>query len=195
MKNDISFLMSSFEEKWTGLRFVSNTSKPIFRFDRICQAVDHSFNNTFAISTRTLECQGSIRCLQISDNTEAMINAFHSKINMNLDIAKKITEGIPIRNSSEEYIEFGNIEQPDVYVSYLYPESAMKILRQWQLNTGSRLNNPITSFASVCSSVVDALNRNSIVFSVGCPESRRVGGIGKEQMAAIVPSKVVCNIL
>ncbi len=108
---------------------------------------------------------------------------------------RKLLKAFRSEITSEEYIEFGNIEQPDVYVSYLYPESAMKILRQWQLNTRSRLNNPITSFASVCSSVVDALNRNSIVFSVGCPESRRVGGIGKEQMAAIVPSKVVCNIL
>jgi len=124
-----------------------------------------------------------------------MANTFHTKTNMNLDIAQKIVQGIPLRKTKEEYIEFGDIEQSDVYISYLYPESAMKIVRQWQISTGTRLNNPLTSFASVCSSVIDSLNRNSIVFSVGCPESRRVGGLGKEQMAAIVPSVLVSHIL
>jgi uncharacterized protein (DUF169 family) len=67
----------------------------------------------------------------------------------------------------------------------------MILLRNWQKKSGSRLENSLTSFAAVCSTIIDACNKDTIMFSLGCPESRKVGGIEDDQIAVIIPTNLV----
>ena len=171
--------------------FVSDTNLPVICLDRICAAVYKSFSETFAIEEEALECQGSIRGLNVKDNLDDMSKSLAMNLSMPIHLTRKITKEVPLSKTKVSYVELGNIDSPDVYISYLYPKSAMLLLRKWQTKTGNRLVNTLTTFAAVCSTTVDACNKNSIEFSLGCLESRKVRGIKENQLAAIIPSSVI----
>ena len=83
----------------------------------------------------------------------------------------------------------------DVYISYATPESTMKMVRSWQTITGRNLDTEISGIMSVCGNVaVKSYIDQKISISFGCPDSRKYGGIAKEQLVIGLPHKIALRI-
>lgn len=81
---------------------------------------------------------------------------------------------------------------PDVLVTYVRPEAAMRLVRAWETATGHSLHADISSIMAVCgNAVVKAYTSQSISISFGCPDSRQYGGIQPEEMVLAVPTGIL----
>jgi len=75
------------------------------------------------------------------------------------------------------------------------PDAAMRLLRCWQQMMGRRLATRLSGFTAVCASLVAAHQEGQLVFSFGCPDSRRYGGIGPDRLVAALPREVASQMM
>jgi uncharacterized protein (DUF169 family) len=110
------------------------------------------------------------------------------KTGMSIAHANRLLAETPRLKGVARTVCLGNINKPDVFVTYLRPEAAMKLLRRWQQMTGKRLATELSAFTAVCTSLVVAYQEGQPAFSFGCPDSREYGGIRPELMIAAIPA-------
>jgi len=147
------------------------------------------------LSCYDIDCPGALRSLGRSCNDDQLALHISEEAGIELDRVRRIIAESPRTETSIISIELGRIVKPKMCISYLRPESAMKLLREWQQITGMCLNNNLSGFMAVCSAVAGAYRDRKIVFSLGCPESRRHGSISPDRMVAVVPSAIVTDLM
>ena len=178
------FLEQLTGERWTGLKFIEAVPAGTQRFARLCEAVHQSFGSDITIACGTMECPGALRSLGLGRPDEQMALQMSEKTGMPMQRAKALLSASPILKRNVRSIELGNADRPDILLSYLQPEAAMKLLRCWQQMTGRRLSTDLSAFTAVCASLVAAEQDDQPVFSFGCPDSREYGGIGPDRLVA-----------
>ena len=121
-------------------------------------------------------------------NWEKLAQKLAKKIGMTQSISLELIKNVPILNEEFTGISLGKDIDGDVYISYISPESAMKMVRCWQKTTGSNLNTEISGIMSVCGNVAvkSYINKN-ISISFGCPDSREYGSIKEGQLVIGIP--------
>ena len=193
--NELKYLEILTGERWTG---VSLSSRPCavrnYKY-RLCGAIEHSFEQDLTLACDDIDCPGALRSLGRADNDDQLALHISEEACIDLDRVRRIIAESPRTETPIMSVELGRIAKPEICISFLRPESAMKLLRQWQQLCGRCLNNNLTGFMAVCSAVASAYRDRKIVFSMGCPESRRHGSISPDRMVAALPSAIVTDLM
>lgn len=142
-----------------------------------------------------MDCPGALRCLGFQQNDTAMIEHISGEAGADPQCIGAIIAASPRMGKAVQAVELGFIADPSLCVGYVSPEAAMKLLRVWQMLHGRGLAADISSFMAVCSAVVAAGKQNTLVFSLGCPESRKKGGIEPSQLVAVLPKMLVKTLM
>ncbi len=114
---------------------------------------------------------------------------------MEQDAAFELIRSVPVLNEKVSGISLGKDIKGDVYISYVSPESAMKLIRCWQKMTSRNLNAEISGIMSVCGNVaVKSFIKQKISISFGCPDSREYGGIEKGELVIGIPHNIAFSL-
>jgi len=181
---------------WVAVKFekeiIANDIEPV----RFCEAVYKSQNKPISLSFSNICCDGAKRCFGwLKDNDVKLAQRLSEKTSIGQDVACELIKSVPVLNEKFSGISLGRDIDGDVYISYASPESAMKLIRSWQTITGHNLDTEISGIMSVCGNVaVKSYIDQKISISFGCPDSRKYGGIAKEQLVIGLPHKVALRI-
>ncbi len=195
INNELKYLEILTGEKWTGLRLSYQSCVAANHKVRLCEAIAQSFEQNFTLSSDDISCPGALRSLGNIDNDEQLSRHISKEAGLELNRVLQIIRKSPRMDKPVKSIELGRFNNPEIYISYPRPESAMKLLRQWQQTYGQNLDNTLSGFMAICSAVAGVYNSHKIAFSLGCPESRRYGSISSDRMVAILPHSIIINII
>ena len=183
--------------RWTGITFHKQMPPDATLLDNpmpFCKAITTSSTGAFTLTKSLLNCPGAQRSFGWHLNGDA---ALAEKIaNQNgLDaestnsLVKKTTRFVEEEIAA---ITVGTYDTPDILVSYLQPENAMRFMRQWQNVYQKNLDVSISSIMAVCGSVAVGVYRSSrVCCSFGCPESRSHGSISRDRLILGVPAALL----
>jgi uncharacterized protein (DUF169 family) len=195
MKTELKYLKKITGEHWTGIKFSNRCCGKQKQAGTLCEAIAYSFKESFCLLCREIDCPGALRCLGFTDNDEQLTAHISEEAGAGFSCIRRIIAESPRMVTPVSAVELGEIADPEICVGYISPEAAMKLLRQWQQVFGMRLATALSSFMAICSTVIAAYRDDTLVFSMGCPESRKRGGIASGQMVAALPCKKVALIM
>ncbi|MBN1144396.1 MAG: DUF169 domain-containing protein [Bacteroidales bacterium] len=167
---------------------------------KFCEAVSHSFNIPLQLDNTNLGCPGARRCIGFDDNEKQLAKT----ISENNKIPHRFIEGafhnIP-RISNINTIVLGMTEfmeqemQPDMYIVYVEPYAITTIMHTLARHAVIP-SMPPYSLLSVCGNIFSNcyLNKN-LSISFGCPESRRYGGIEREEVVMGIPYTLTAELI
>ena len=184
------------DSEWLAIKFEKEVSDSDIKHVRFCEAVYKAQDMRISLSFSDICCEGAKRCFGWHKNSdEKLAQKLAKKIGMTQSISLELIKNVPILNEEFTGISLGKDIDGDVYISYISPESAMKMVRCWQKTTGSNLNTEISGIMSVCGNVAvkSYINKN-ISISFGCPDSREYGNIKKGQLVIGIPDNIALRI-
>ncbi len=160
---------------------------------RFCEAVCQARKGHIDLLPETIRCEGAKRAFRwAKGKEEGLVLHLSEKTGVNAARARELVEQVPVLADSYAGIRVGDCTGPDVLVTYVRPEAAMRLVRLWETATGHSLHADISSIMAVCgNAVVKAHVSQSISISFGCPDSRQHGGIQPEEMVIAVPATVL----
>lgn len=188
------YLMNLTGTPWTGVRFCSACS-PCEGKSTLCEAIGCSFGHSFCLRAADIQCPGALRSLGLPGEDAQLAAHIAAETGAAAAHIRSIVAATPRMDRPVAAIELGDLPAPGLFVGYLPPEAAMNLLRQWQQQTGKRLKTEISSFMAVCSALIAAVQGDAPVFSLGCPESRKKGGIPPGHMTVVLPHLTVTSMM
>ena len=181
---------------WVAVKFQEQVSVAATEPIRFCEAVHKAQKKDVSLSFNNVCCDGAKRCFGwLKDNDIKLAKRLSQKTSMDQDVAFELIRSVPVLNKNIVSIYLGANIQGDVYISYASPESAMKMVRDWQKITGQNLRVDISGIMSVCGNVAVRSYLGQIIsISFGCPDSREYGGIEKEQLVIGIPYYIAYSL-
>jgi len=163
---------------------------------RFCEAVYKAQKKSISLSFNNVCCDGARRCFGwLKNNDMKLAKRLSQKTAIDQDVAYELIGSVSVLNENIVGISLGANIQGDVYISYASPESAMTLVREWQKMTSQNLCVEISGIMSVCGNVaVRSCLGQSISISFGCPDSRELGGIEKEQLVIGLPYNIASSL-
>lgn len=186
--------------QWIGVKFLNHLTADgsCVRFStmRFCEAVCRAGHGGIELSPEMICCDGAKRAFAWAKNKdEALALHLSEKAGMSEENARKLIQQVPVLGFPYAGIHVGPSVNPDLLVTYVRPEAAMRLVRFWETTTGHSLHTNISSIMAVCgNAVVKAYMNQSISISFGCPDSRQHGGIHPEEMVIAVPTGLLHRI-
>ncbi len=160
---------------------------------RFCEAIWRVGSGRIDLSPKMICCEGAKRAfgwMKNKDNEVAL--KLSERIGMNPERVLGLLRQVPALGYPYAGIRVGDCTNPDVLVTYAKPEAAMRLVRLWETIMGHNLRVTISSIMAVCgNAVVKSYMTQSISLSFGCPDSRRYGGIGPDQLVAAMPADLL----
>jgi len=102
--------------------------------------------------------------------------------------ARNIVSSTPCLDKHIESLTVGTEEEPDIVLSITQPETAMRLINQWQCVKGAGLSAEVSTFMAVCGSVaVRAYLTGELCLSFGCADSRDYGKISRDRLIVGMP--------
>jgi len=180
--------------RWVGVQFLKHLPadwecvprEPL----RFCEAVCQARRGYVDLLPETIRCEGAKRAFGWTlDEEEGLALHLSEKTGIDAARARELVRQVPVLADLYAGIRVGNCADPDVLVTYVRPEAAMRLIRLWETATGHSLHADISSIMAVCgNAVVKAHVSQSISVSFGCPDSRQYGGIQPEELVVAVPT-------
>jgi uncharacterized protein (DUF169 family) len=195
--NRISERMSQMSRSWwVAVKFQEQMSSADTEPIGFCEAVHKAREKNVSLSFNNVCCDGARRCFGwLKDSDIELAKRLSRKTAIDHDAACELIKGVPVLNENIAGISLGAHIQGDVYISYASPESAMKVIRDWQKLTSQNPRVDISSFMSVCGNVaVRSYLGQCISISFGCPDSREYGGIEKGQLVIGIPYNIASKL-
>jgi len=190
-RTELTYLEALTGAKWTGIGFSDRGFLEHKQSRSLCAAIARSLKESFQLLSSDLRCPGALRCLGIEHMEDTMAAHISEETGADMKRIRNIIAHSPRMEETVFAVELGAKAEPALCAGYIAPEAAMKLLRQWQMVYGTSLSMVLSSFMAVCSAVVAAYKNKTLVFSMGCPESRRKGGIRHGQLFAVLPGSIV----
>ena len=181
---------------WVAIKFEKKNPASDIKHIRFCEAVYKAHNTQISLAFGDICCEGAKRCFGwLNNSDEKLAQRLAEKIGMTQKISLELITKVPVLNEEFSGISLGKDINGDVYISYINPESAMKLVRCWQKITGNNLKTEISGIMSVCGNVAvkSYINKN-ISISFGCPDSREYGSIKEEQLVIGIPHNIALRI-
>jgi uncharacterized protein (DUF169 family) len=181
---------------WIAIKFEKAIPAKNIELVRFCEAVYKARKKPISLALSNICCDGARRSFGwLKDNDAKLAQRLSEKTGTGQNIACELIRSVPVLNEKFAGISIGKNIDGDVYISYANPESAMKLVRSRQKVTGQNLDAEISGVMSVCGNVaVKSYIDRKISISFGCSDSRKYGGIAKEQLVIGLPHKVALRI-
>jgi len=121
-------------EGWTGVSFHSQrvpegdlATRPM----RLCEAICESFAGTFVLPQELIRCPGACRSLALNrPDSDDLAQNMSEKTHLPPDLVRRVVSRTPRLNASPAAVELGRIDKPDVLISHLCPDSAMRLAKR-----------------------------------------------------------------
>jgi len=177
---------------WIAVKFDNRKSSTAMKPLRFCEAIYKTKQKNIILSRSTVRCDGARRCFGWLKNRDGELALkLTEKAGIEPNIASKLLSSVPVLNKQYSAISLSRDDNADVFITYTSPESAMQFVRLWQKVTGQNLNIEMSGIMSVCgNTVVRSYINQEISLSLGCPDSRKYGGIKPDQLAIGIPNKL-----
>ena len=184
------------DSDWVAIKFEKEIPASDIKHVRFCEAVYKALNVCKSLSFSDICCEGAKRCFgSLKNSDEKLAQRLAEKIGMTQNVSLELIKNVPVLNEKFSGISLGKDIDGDVYISYINPESAMKLIRCWQKTTGNNLNTEISGIMSVCGNVaVKSYNNKNISISFGCPDSREYGCIKEGQLVIGIPRNIALRL-
>jgi len=186
--------------EWTSIKFLPRVPgdlhpRPADQV-RFCEALARAAEGEWILTPESVCCAGAQRCFGWLPGTDRDLAwDLAEKLGVSATTAGTAIADVPTLPGRFDAIWVGTDTAPDVYVSYVVPETAMRIVRTWQRIYGKSLPVKVSGIMSVCgSAVVNSYVNHTISLTFGCPDSRRYGGIGPEQLVIALPADLLAKI-
>ena len=154
---------------------------------KLCEAVNYSFRKPVKITNKNLGCLGARRSLGYNNDDSALARIISENNKISVQFVENALDEIP-KLKNIDNVFFGIDEdmekkiRPDLYIIYVQPGMVTKLIHNLA-KIGIRPYVSPFSLLSVCGNVFSHCYKNSSVsLSFGCPESRKYGGIGKNEV-------------
>jgi len=179
--------------RWTGITFHQGAipegrlaEQPM----KFCEAIKASSTGPIILTRELMSCPGALRSFGWSANGNGELTAKVAEISdLSTKDAEKLIMDVPRIQDSIAAITVGDYGSPHVMVSYAQPESAMRLIYEWQRLTGSTIEVILSSIMAACGWVVAGAHVNqAFSLSFGCPESRKTCAIGNDRLIVGLPS-------
>ena len=184
------------DSDWVAIKFEKQITSNDTEHFKFCEAVYKVKNRCISLPFNNICCEGAKRCFGwLKNSDEKLAQKLADKIGMTQNISLDLIKRVPVLNEEFSGVSLGKDIDGDVYISYISPESAMKLVRCWQKITGNNLNTEISGIMSVCGNVAvkSYINKN-ISISFGCPDSREYGSIKEEQLVIGIPHNIALRL-
>jgi len=186
-------------ESWVGIQF---HFQPIFGPKmthpptRLCEAIYRALDETFTCSVEMIQCPGACRSLGVqASDVEELATSMFEKSGTPKEAARRIISQVPRLHFTPTAITLGKVPSPDVLVSFISPQGAMKLVRLWQEVHGAAMETTLSTFMGVCGHVaVKAFNTRQPALSFGCPASRKTLKMGDEKMVFGMPYSLAATL-
>jgi uncharacterized protein (DUF169 family) len=184
---------------WVAIKFERQIPTYDTEALRFCEAVYRAKNKHISLSLCHICCDGARRCFGwVKSNDLKLAQGLSQKIGIEQDVADELIRSVPVLNDKISGISLGKDIEGDVYISYASPESAMRIVRCWQIITSRNLNVEVSGIMSVCGNIaVKSFTNQRISISFGCPDSREYGSIENGELVVGIPHNIavsICNM-
>jgi uncharacterized protein (DUF169 family) len=168
--------------KWTSIKFLKQVPGDFTLLPtqetRFCEAVYRAAEGEWILTPDRVCCQGAQRCLGwLKGADQELARRLAEKMGTSVSIARKAIADVPVLPEKFEAVWVGTDTEPDVYVSYVLPGTAMQIVRSWQQVFGKSLPIRVSGIMAVCgSAVVNSYVNHTISLSFGCVRERILAG-------------------
>ena len=181
--------------RWTGITFHQDTIPDGRLADRpmkLCEAIKASSRGPLILTRELMDCPGALRSFGWNTDGSGQLAEKMAAINsLDKKEAEKLIRDVPRLKDPLTAITVGDYESPHVMVSYAQPESAMRIIYEWQRLTSTNIDVILSSVMAVCGWVIAGTQINQAVsLSFGCPESRKACAIGNDRLIVGLPSEL-----
>jgi len=199
--NQIKRFESMIGGRWTGITFhreVPSDVKLVTRPMYFCEAVRASSTGPLTLTKDSVSCPGGRRSLGWTSNGNRKIIEKLREINsFSSQISEALIHKVPrISNEEISAVTVGTYDSPDILVSYLQPETAMRFISYWQSTSGENLPLSTSSIMAVCGSVAAGVFKTGQVrCSFGCSESRLHGHIGRGRLIMGFPTSIALSLV
>ena len=183
--------------RWTGITFHAETPTDSRVADRpmhFCDAVALSSTSNLILTPEHVNCPGAKLSFGWQDgNGSAYLKKMVQFTGLTPEVAKSLLDDTPkIKKGMISAVTIGDYDSPDILISYLQPEAAMRFVLLWQRANHKVLDVSLSSVMAVCGNVAAAAYKTqSVCCSFGCPESRRHGHIGRDRLIIGVPTGII----
>ena len=167
---------------------------------KFCEAVDQSFKVPLRIIADNLGCPGARRSIGFENNDEQLAKEISENNHIPLNFISNALQKIPSMNGIR-HINLGLTENPE---NDLHPDLFIMYIKAFRItelihNLAKMGVKPSISpyfFLSICGNVfANCYLNHDVSISFGCPESRKSGGIGEDEIVVGLPFRVAENLL
>jgi uncharacterized protein (DUF169 family) len=154
---------------------------------RFCEAVTVAKLKPVLLSKENISCPSALYSFGWEDKLN-LVKYCGKKRTLPKNEVEELINFLKPLDDSINYIGLNTDEDPDLVISYLSPEQAMRILRIYFDKRRLPLNFDILPVMSVCGGVVvRSFLEDKISLSFGCEDSRRYGNIGRDRLIIGIP--------
>lgn len=185
--------------RWLGITFHAKAIPNEMKAERpmkFCEAIKASSLGPITLTEELVSCPGALRSFgwgMVGD--DQLVKKMVESNGVKKEIAEKLVKKAPCVHGRIAAITVGDYDSPDVMVSYAQPESAMRLIYEWQRSTGSTPDITLSSVMAACGWVAaGAYVNQKFCLSFGCPESRNACAIGNDRLIMGLPSALAQKI-
>jgi uncharacterized protein (DUF169 family) len=199
----INKLKQYFGSKCTSI-YINNDVPGFINFPlkqmKFCEAVDQSFKVPLKLNIENLGCPGARRSVGFETDNEQLAADISDNSNIPLKFIKNALQAIPamtrvrhINLGLNDYPE--NELQPDLFILYVQSFQITDLIFKLA-KMAIKPSIPPYLMLSVCGNIFANSYLNQVVsISFGCPESRKSGAIGKNEIVVGLPFKIAVDLL
>jgi len=162
---------------------------------KFCEAVNLSFDAPLRVTYENLGCPGARRNIGFDNDDIFLAQTISDNNKIPVQFILSALKEIP-KLSGINHINLGLTEKmekeanPDLFIIYIKPSVVTSIMHKLA-KIEVRLSILPYSLLSVCGNVFSNTVKNRTVsLSFGCPESRKFGGIGKDELVVGLPVEI-----
>ncbi len=167
---------------------------------KFCEAINYSFDVPVRFNNENLGCPGARRSVGFDNGDKHLAKIIFENNNIPEQFVRKALTIIPalqgirhINLGLPEYMEKDT--QPDLYILYIHP-NAVTAIKHILAKHKIIPSIPPYSLLSVCGNIFANCYINKLVsISFGCPESRKNGGIEKNEVVIGLPFEIAKLII
>lgn len=197
--NPRQFLEKQIGGTWIGVQFNTSARSGVECTNenmRICMAIREAAEGKhFILPNHQISCLGGCRSVGNLPNEEELVHHVSEATKLPIPTIQTLVKKTPFLTGIQS-LEFGNVENPDVWISYCTPPIAMRLVRFWQIRLIDEIPFEISSFMATCGNVLaKSFLTNRLCLSLGCPTSRDFEYIKDNELVVGIPSRLFDSIL
>lgn len=188
--------------RWHGISFINDENDvwpdvKLKRVSRFCEAVRSAVTHKMVVRPGDFACPGAAYAFGgMVDLKETMIDKMIALKGYSKDAALQFYEKTPHLQVMPKMIAFDCKDEPDVLLSLLQPEQAMRLLQRYHIKLGRIFSSEMPSIISACgNTVVKAFLTNDMAISFGCDDSRTFGKLSRDRLYVGLPYSIATQIV